>query len=363
MPRSLKKGPFVDDHLLKKVDDLNTRGEKRVVKTWSRRSTVIPDMVGHTIAVHDGRKHVPVYITEAMVGHKLGEFAPTRTFRYHAGPGEGREEAAVMARAFGVKTNERPGTRSVVRYAAVLRVQGPPGARPHPRPGRGRRRRDPAVHAAGGRGRHPQVPGLGRGQRPAQRRARPRRAVRVGLLRRRGPDAAPVPAPGARSGDPHPQAHVPCHRHREPDARGDARAAPSPPGGHGRRRHPRPPGPRRRRHPPRAGPPQPRPGRGSDADTDRGRRAARGRGTTTSTRRRAQRSRTSTRRPRLRRRQPEQQTRRVRLPKAAPSEAAERRRGHGRGRSRRGGAAAQKVRSPKAAPARPKAEWRRKDNE
>ena len=85
MPRSLKKGPFVDDHLLKKVDDLNAKNEKRVVKTWSRRSTIIPDMVGHTIAVHDGRKHVPVYVTEAMVGHKLGEFAPTRTFRYHAG--------------------------------------------------------------------------------------------------------------------------------------------------------------------------------------------------------------------------------------------------------------------------------------
>src|SRR3954462_5854754 len=82
MPRSLKKGPFVDDHLLKKVDDLNSRNEKRVVKTWSRRSTIIPDMVGHTIAVHDGRKHVPIYVTEAMVGHKLGEFALTRTFRF-----------------------------------------------------------------------------------------------------------------------------------------------------------------------------------------------------------------------------------------------------------------------------------------
>ena len=85
MPRSLKKGPFVDDHLLKKVDALNSSGEKKVIKTWSRRSTIIPDMVGHTIAVHDGRKHVPVYVTESMVGHKLGEFAPTRTFRFHAG--------------------------------------------------------------------------------------------------------------------------------------------------------------------------------------------------------------------------------------------------------------------------------------
>ena len=83
MSRSLKKGPFVDEHLLKKVDELNGRGEKRVIKTWSRRSTIIPDMLGHTIAVHDGRKHVPVFVTEAMVGHKLGEFALTRTFKGH----------------------------------------------------------------------------------------------------------------------------------------------------------------------------------------------------------------------------------------------------------------------------------------
>ncbi|AQS54532.1 MAG: 30S ribosomal protein S19 [Novibacillus thermophilus] len=85
MGRSLKKGPFVDDHLMKKVEALNKKGEKRVIKTWSRRSTIFPEFVGHTIAVHDGRKHVPVYITEDMVGHKLGEFAPTRTFRGHAG--------------------------------------------------------------------------------------------------------------------------------------------------------------------------------------------------------------------------------------------------------------------------------------
>ena len=85
MPRSLKKGPFVDDHLLKKVDDLNSRTEKRVIKTWSRRSTIIPEMVGHTIAVHNGRKFVPVYISENMVGHKLGEFAMTRTFKGHSG--------------------------------------------------------------------------------------------------------------------------------------------------------------------------------------------------------------------------------------------------------------------------------------
>ena len=85
MPRSLRKGPFVDDHLAKKVEQMNASTDRKVIKTWSRRSTITPEMVGHTIAVHDGRKHVPVYISEAMVGHKLGEFAPTRVFRYHAG--------------------------------------------------------------------------------------------------------------------------------------------------------------------------------------------------------------------------------------------------------------------------------------
>ena len=85
MGRSVKKGPYVELSLMKKVIDMNAKGEKRVVKTWSRASTIFPDFVGHTFAVHDGRKHVPVYVTEDMVGHKLGEFAPTRTFRGHAG--------------------------------------------------------------------------------------------------------------------------------------------------------------------------------------------------------------------------------------------------------------------------------------
>lgn len=84
MSRSLKKGAFVDEHLLKKLDAMNESGERKVIKTWSRRSTIIPDMIGHTFAVHDGRKHVPVYVSESMVGHKLGEFSPTRTFRFHA---------------------------------------------------------------------------------------------------------------------------------------------------------------------------------------------------------------------------------------------------------------------------------------
>ena len=83
MGRSIKKGPFVQEALMKRVLDMNEKGEKKVLKTWSRASTIFPDFVGHTFAVHDGRKHVPVYITEDMVGHKLGEFAPTRTFRGH----------------------------------------------------------------------------------------------------------------------------------------------------------------------------------------------------------------------------------------------------------------------------------------
>ena len=85
MSRSVKKGPFVSERLLKRIIEMNKSGKKSVLKTWSRASTIFPEFVGHTIAVHDGRKHVPVYVTEEMVGHKLGEFAPTRTFRGHAG--------------------------------------------------------------------------------------------------------------------------------------------------------------------------------------------------------------------------------------------------------------------------------------
>jgi len=85
MPRSVKKGPFIDDRLLKRVEDMNSRGEKKVVKTWARASTISPEFVGHTVAVHNGNKFIPVYITENMVGHKLGEFSPTRMFRGHGG--------------------------------------------------------------------------------------------------------------------------------------------------------------------------------------------------------------------------------------------------------------------------------------
>ena len=85
MSRSSKKGPFVEERLMARIEALNASGERRMLKTWSRSSTIFPDMVGHTIAVHDGRKHIPVFVSESMVGHKLGEFAPTRTFKFHAG--------------------------------------------------------------------------------------------------------------------------------------------------------------------------------------------------------------------------------------------------------------------------------------
>jgi len=85
MPRSLKKGPFIEERLLQRIEALNNTGEKKVIKTWSRRSTISPEFVGHTLAVHNGKKFVPIYVTENMVGHKLGEFAPTRTYRGHGG--------------------------------------------------------------------------------------------------------------------------------------------------------------------------------------------------------------------------------------------------------------------------------------
>ncbi len=94
MSRSVKKGPFVDGHLQKKVDDANKSGQKKVIKTWSRRSTIVPEFVGHTFAVHNGNKFIPVYVTENMVGHKMGEFAPSRTFRAHSGAGKSDKTAS-----------------------------------------------------------------------------------------------------------------------------------------------------------------------------------------------------------------------------------------------------------------------------
>jgi small subunit ribosomal protein S19 len=108
MTRSLKKGPFIDDHLAKKVETMNREREKKVIRTWSRRSTIIPEMVGHTIAVHNGRKFVPVYISENMVGHKLGEFALTRTFKGHSG--KKVEKVVTPAKAAGAAGSAAPGT-------------------------------------------------------------------------------------------------------------------------------------------------------------------------------------------------------------------------------------------------------------
>jgi len=97
MARSIKKGPFVDGHLMKAILAMNAKNERKVHKTWSRRSTVTPDMVGHTIAVHNGKKFIPVYVTENMVGHKLGEFSPTRTFKGHSASGSAKEKSVVPA--------------------------------------------------------------------------------------------------------------------------------------------------------------------------------------------------------------------------------------------------------------------------
>ena len=108
MARSLKKGPFADESLLKKIDAMNAAGDKQVIKTWSRRSTIFPQMVGHTIAVHDGRKHVPVYVTEDMVGHKLGEFVATRTYRGH-----GKDEKRSKVREFDCERRVHPWLKDI----------------------------------------------------------------------------------------------------------------------------------------------------------------------------------------------------------------------------------------------------------
>ncbi len=111
MSRSLKKGPFVQPKLLKRVEQMNKSGEKRVLKTWSRASVIFPQMVGHTIAVHDGRRHVPIYITENMVGHRLGEFAPTRTFRGH----QTAEKAAAAAASAAATTTATPASTTTAK--------------------------------------------------------------------------------------------------------------------------------------------------------------------------------------------------------------------------------------------------------
>ena len=127
MSRSIKKGPFVDHHLMKKVEISRGTSDKRPIKTWSRRSTIIPDFVGLTIAVHNGRQHVPVYITENMVGHKLGEFAMTRIFKSHSAAGKRVEEAAAAARA--AEKGVAPGTTATVAPAAAPAAPAAPAAK------------------------------------------------------------------------------------------------------------------------------------------------------------------------------------------------------------------------------------------
>ena len=125
MARSLKKGPFIDGHLLKKIDDMNTRNDKKVVRTWSRRSTISPEMVGHTIAVHNGKKFIPVYVTENMVGHKLGEFSPTRQFKGHSM----RAATEAAAAAAGVRPGVPGGPGAIVPAAGSTPAAGAPPAK------------------------------------------------------------------------------------------------------------------------------------------------------------------------------------------------------------------------------------------
>ena len=123
MSRSIKKGPFVDHHLQAKVDKARSTSDKRPIKTWSRRSTIVPDFVGLTIAVHNGKQHIPVYVTENMVGHKLGEFAMTRIFKSHSAAGKRVEEAAAAARA--AQRGVAPGTTAAVVPAAAPAAAAP----------------------------------------------------------------------------------------------------------------------------------------------------------------------------------------------------------------------------------------------
>lgn len=119
MSRSIKKGPFVDGHLQKKVDEANTTGQKKVIKTWSRRSTIVPECIGHTFAVHNGNKFIPVYVTENMVGHKLGEFAPTRTFRVHSGSSKTDKTATASGGAPSAAPGAAPAAAPAAKAASA----------------------------------------------------------------------------------------------------------------------------------------------------------------------------------------------------------------------------------------------------
>src|SRR5881296_1434499 len=150
MGRSTKKGPFVDEHLIEKIRELNRTRERRVIKTWSRRSTIVPEMVGHTIAVYDGRKHVPIYVAEQMVGHKLGEFSPTRIFKRHGA--DARNPAACAAG--GIVTGGRDGSQGGSEIPEALSEEGPAGRTDDPRAACERGRGDAPVYvvARGSRG-------------------------------------------------------------------------------------------------------------------------------------------------------------------------------------------------------------------
>ena len=177
MARSIKKGPFVDNHLVKKVEDMNKANKKKVIKTWSRRSTILPEFVGHTFAVHNGRKFIPVFVTENMVGHKLGEFAPTRTFRGHSAekkvakaPRAGAAGTAPVEAKYGDEHGSRRHTSGTSACAPRKVARG---GGPRPRQAGGRGAQHPAVHhARGGRAGGQADQERGRQRRPTCPRAR-----------------------------------------------------------------------------------------------------------------------------------------------------------------------------------------------
>ena len=208
MSRSSKKGPFVEAKLMKRIEAMNETRQKRMLKTWSRASTIFPEFVGHTIAVHDGRKHVPVFMSESMVGHKLGEFAPTRTYRGHGNDRTSQDEGAL---GMAVATHERETVRAQARYVRCS----------------ARKARLVLEHIRGKQAAEAKAI-LAFATRAAAKDAgkvlasaianaennngydvgRPRRG---GRLRRRGPDAQALAASRARAREPHPQAHLPHH--------------------------------------------------------------------------------------------------------------------------------------------------------
>ena len=266
MGRSLKKGPFVDTHLLEKIEVMNRGAEKKVIKTWSRRSTVIPEMVGHTLAVHNGRKFIPVYVTENMVGHKLGEFAPTRLFKGHTTrvAEKGRGGGAPGAAGRPARRRRRPArggakpaggelvmiqAHATARYVRTSAQKAGLVLGSDSRQGRQPRARDAQVHAQGDRRRHRQGAALGDRERAEQGRLQRRRrpAVRVGVLRESGA-VAETRASGADGPRvPRAEADGAPHRARVGAAGEDRR------GGGRRRRRPKRPSAPCRAPPPNGG--------------------------------------------------------------------------------------------------------------